>query len=148
MKRKCFFCILMMYVSCIFAQDFAFSDNQLLYKEHWVYKALSHITLESGLLNFASASPLSVGELKVYFSEINPINLSEAGRLEYKKLQSFFENQQKPLVSSGVIKMNLNPLLQPQFFFKTNEELHWFKEGFNRDKFLLLPLQFAVADFL
>lgn len=147
MKKNFFLCAFMMGSLYIFAQDFSLSDNQLLYKDHWVYKALSYVTLESGLMNFASASPLSVGELKLYFSEIDPANLSQAGNRLYNDLKDFFENRQKTLFSTGVIKLYLEPILQPQFFYKTNSELPWLKEGFEREKFLLLPLQFSVADF-
>lgn len=101
-----------------------FSNQQLIESGHWIYDALIVLFNENQSSSFVVNSPLTVGELKFYFSSIIYENLSENGKNIYEKVKSFFEEKSSAFrFNGGFASINLK--LNPTLFYKTNDNLDW-----------------------
>ena len=65
------------------------NNTQLIKAGHWVYNDLYTLSSEAKKSYFIDNQPLTVGELKFYFKEIEFETLSESGKFYIKKLMIF-----------------------------------------------------------
>ena len=90
MKIKRFLTILILSVAVhcgVFSQ--IYSQQQLIKAGHWIYDALFKLYAENARLTIADSAPLSVSELRLYFSKIDYESLSDSGRAVYREVQDF-----------------------------------------------------------
>lgn len=139
------FLILLFFSSSLFAQ---IDEHVLLPSGHWVYDALEVLSLETGEVSFVTSAPVSVSELKRFFADLKTDELSNAGSVLYNKVLNFFANDRSFKFSSDVISVSVQPIIQPEFFFKTDDDVDWEHDFYERGKFLLLPLRVSVKDIL
>ena len=125
---------------------FARGDQELVEAGHWIYDSIENLCMESGIVNFADSEPASISELKLYLQEIDFFKLSEAGREELKKIQNYFEYEQIGL-KSGLINFGIEPSFNLSVFFKTNDDIDWVYDRYERKPFIFVPLNFTVRTF-
>lgn len=103
-----------------------FSDSYsgaqyLVPADHWVYSSIRLLALESGTVSLLNKSPVSAGELHVYFSDINYDRLSLQGRDLYQKLQTWFLSvYRKP--QSFPLTLSVNPAINFAAFYRNTED--------------------------
>ena len=86
-KKLCILCLIIactLYLPCQIV-----NDSQLLKSDSWIYEALSTLSLESQDTLFLDTKPISVGELKFYFSQIDFEKLSDSGKSLYQQVEKF-----------------------------------------------------------
>ena len=82
-------------------------DTQVLQSGHWIYSDLYTLSTEAQKSYFIDSQPLTIGELKFYFSEIEYDSLSQSGKTLYNKIQSFFDkNGELKGILCAVIKID------------------------------------------
>ena len=150
MKKS--FCLKICVILCFFFFPFfAFSvtrgNQELVPAGSWVYDNLFSISVESGIINFADNAPLSVEEIKVYLSEIDYDSLSSSGKKQYDEIQKYFDRQ-LPSFDSGFLSFAIEPSLNLSGFYKTNDDLDWVYDRYERRHFLDVPLSLNCGNYL
>ncbi|MCR4734779.1 MAG: hypothetical protein K5829_07250 [Treponema sp.] len=121
--KKIFFVIIFSFLFIpVFSQFY--SKHQRIPADHWIYSALSTLEYESGICGIIDCAPASINELLLSFSLIEYENLSNSGKVLYKKIENFL-SPKKPLVDFEPIKLSANLILYPQFLYKSNSEIDW-----------------------
>lgn len=123
MKKKVLFILLNL---CFVFYGFSktYGNQELIQAGHWVYDALQVLNSEQKKASFAVNAPLSVGELKLYFSDVDYDKLSDGSKKLYDKIQSFLYDSSFKINFKGgfaIINLEGNPTLS----YKTNKNLDW-----------------------
>jgi hypothetical protein len=145
-KKIKVFCIII----CCLAQFYPLTavprgNNELIPCGHWVYDALMAVSLENGTVNFADSAPLSVREIKLYLNEVNYNTLSVAGRSQYDRIITYFKEQNYSF-NSGILSLGIEPSLNPEAFYKSNSDIDWIFDRYNRKAFIDVPATFSCGD--
>ena len=121
--------------------------QELVKAGSWVYDAFASLSIESGLVDFTDQAPLSVQELKLYLSEINYDQLSVAGKVQYKKLAAYFDDGRFS-VGSDIVSASVEPEVNVEGYYKSEDDIDWVYDRYERRPILYAPVTFSVADYL
>ncbi len=129
---------------------FARGDQELIPAGHWIYDCIERISLEQGTVNFADCAPLTISEIKVYLEEIEEsedCNLSKES-LEYlQKIYDYFDY--RPIgFNSDIMRIGMEPSFNLSGFFKTNDDIDWVYDRYERKPVILAPLSITVSDYM
>lgn len=128
---------------CLFAR----SMQELVPAGHWVYDSIEKLSIEAGVVNFADNDPMTIEELSLYLGEIDVSSLSEAGQAEYRRIQEYFDY--KPIgLNSDLITLGLEPSLNISGFYKTNDDIDWVYDRYEREPVIKAPLTFTLSDYV
>lgn len=109
--------------------DTAYSGRQLLPAGHWVYDAMAKLYSENHMCCLADNAPISVGQLRNFFSRLDYSKMSESGKSLYLDVYEYLFRERKGVLSGkyGFSKafFGFNVILTPQFLVKTNDDLDW-----------------------
>lgn len=111
----------------------------------WVYESFNKICIEQSVVNFSDSTPISIQQLKFYMSEINYDSLSSVGKAEYDKIYRYFE-QKTYSFDSDLMSIGLEPSVNPEFYFKSNDDFDWVFDRYNRKGFFEIPLSITFGD--
>ena len=149
-KKLCILCLIIactLYLPCQIVHD-----SQLLKSDSWIYEALSTLSLESQDTLFLDTKPISVGELKFYFSQIDFEKLSDSGKSLYQQVEKFlfstnyfwknYKKQQEELATRIDIGLKINP----ELYLKTNKNIPSSINYYFKDWFLTLPIIFGISE--
>lgn len=146
MKNKLISLLLILFLS-----QYTFSLNKgpqyLINSNHWIYDSLVSIFTESGKVHFYDQGPLTVQEVKVLLSEIDYNNLSDAGKYNYDLIQTYFEEENWGF-KSDLLSFDAEFLINPEFQFKTNEDIQWIFDSRDRGNFIDCQLGIDVSKFI
>lgn len=110
-------------------KDLSYSSRQLLPAGHWVYDAMLKLYAENKMCSLADNAPMSVGQLKTYFSRLNYDVMSESGKKLYIKTYEYLYNHKRGYLGGkfdfSSAFFAINAILTTQFLFKTNKNLDW-----------------------
>ena len=144
-------CFILLFPLCLSASPRQGQD--LILPGHWVYDALHHLELETKTLTFSDIAPLSIQEFKSYFSMIDYEKLSEPGKKEYERIESFL-SERKLSLDAGIFSACFEPVLNPEFYLssdmdKTKETAIPYMYDYTKRKALIdLPVSLALGDYL
>ncbi len=127
---------------------FARGAQELVNAGHWVYDSVEHLSMESGIVNFADSEPMTIEELKLYLSEIDVSKLSSASKSEYEKIQAYFDYEPAIKLESDIFKFGIEPSLNFTAFTKTNDDIDWVYDRYERSQVIEAPVSFTLADFI
>ncbi len=127
---------------------FARGAQELVNAGHWVYDSVEHLSMEAGVVNFADSEPMTIEELKLYLSEIDVSKLSEASKSEYEKIQAYFDYEPAIKLTSDIFKFGIEPSLNFSGFSKTNNDIDWVYDRYERSQVIEAPVSFTLADFI
>lgn len=155
LKKILAFLIIYLFINFIsFSQ--VVNDAQLLKSENWIYDALEILNLENRTTVFLDNKPLSVGELKFYFSQIDFETLSDSGKNLYQQVEEYlfttkylwknWKSQNKNKDSATRLSIGLN--LNPEFYGRTNKSIPSTIEYFYKDWPLNVPLIFGISNYV
>lgn len=122
--KKAFVVILFSVMSACGLFSQVYSGQQLIKAGHWIYDALFMLYAENGRLTVADNAPLSVAELRLYFSNIDFESLSDSGREVYRQAQDFLYSDAFKFSFSGAFA-GFNLRAEPEFLYKSNPEIDW-----------------------
>jgi len=121
-------------------------SQELVPSGHWIYDSLMAICLESGIVNFADCAPLSIQELKLYLSEIDYEKLSDAGKTDFNKINKYFE-ESNISVGNDILSIGISPTLNTEGFYKSNDDIDWVFDRYERSHFLDMPATITCGDY-
>ena len=121
--------------------------QELVKSGSWVYDALTSIAIETGRVDFSDQSPLTVNELRLYLEEINYDSLSIAGKAQYRRIMSYFEEENFS-VGSDIIRFSLEPEINAEAYYKTEDDIEWQYDRYSRQPLILMPVTFSASDYI
>ena len=128
-----------------------YNSQQLIPAGHWIYDALKTLGNESRLASLYDNAPLSVGEIKFHFSEIDYDKLSESGKYLYSQVNDYlYENEnllQKLGYDIDVMRFAINIRANPEFMFKSNPEIDWTYRYAFVDRLLTAPISAGFSNY-
>lgn len=133
------------------------NDIQLVRQDHWVYDAMSKLSMDAGIVNFVERTPLTVGELKFYLKEIADYLLSPAGQELYQRVYSFLYDDgnwfqgklaEKTGFSDIALKFSADAVINPEAYYKSNPEIDWTHRYHFVDNMLSAPLRIGISDYI
>lgn len=127
---------------------FARGAQELVESGHWIYDSLTAISLESKILNFSGTAPLSIQQVKLILDEIDYDSLSESGRADYDRIIRYCDEKPLGLVFSDIVTLGVEPELNIEGFYKTNSDIGWVWNRYERGHLLDAPFSVSVSDFV
>ena len=125
---------------------FALPLQKILPAGHWVYDAMMSVAAESNQVCLAQNAPLSVAEIRTYLRDIDPEKLSPSGVKEYERILEYLDSVPRYQVKTGAITLGGELRLNPEFYYKSNENVDWTFDYYYQDNAATLPLFVDVAD--
>ncbi|MBR1715217.1 MAG: hypothetical protein IJ717_09780 [Treponema sp.] len=143
-----FFAPLFFWAFCQFASYASPRGAQeLIESGHWVYDAFKEVSLECGLVNFADSTPISIQQLKLYMSEIDEEKLSESGKRQLERINSYIAESN---LSFGydILSVGIEPSVSLEGFYKSEDDLDWVWDRYERKPMLGVPFKITVGDYV
>ncbi len=123
------------------------SEQELVLTGSWVYDALTAIALENGIVQFTDNGPLTIAEIKSYLYEIDYDSLSSAGKKQYDRVTAYFFHNNCSF-DSGVFSIGIDPSINPEGYYKSNDDIDWLYDRYTRNHFLDVPATFSVGNYV
>ena len=133
------------------------NDTQLIRQDHWVYDAMTKLSMEAAIVTFTERTPLTVVELKFYMKEIADYLLSPAGEELYQQVYSFLYDdgnwfQRKLAEKTGfsdiALKFSADIRLSPEGYYKSNPNIDRTHRYYFVDNILTVPVRIGISDYL
>ena len=131
---------------CTTAFSQVLNDSQIINGNHWIYDSLNTLSLETGISNFSSNTPLTAGALRMHFKEYDRESLSEAGKKVYDAAEEFLFTQ-KNLFPGKFFQIGLGLKLAPELCYKSNEQIDWTYNYYYNDNPLSADIDVGVSDY-
>ncbi len=123
------------------------NSTQLIKAGHWVYNDLYTLSSEAKKSYFIDNQPLTVGELKFYFKEIEFETLSESGKFLYQKIDDFLNTNQS-FFKDQEFRLFVNTKINAEFYYKSNPQIPFSFDYAIKDRFLTVPIIIGFADYV
>ena len=93
MKKKIL--LFLFFCNSISFKTFAITrgEQEVVKAGHWIYDSLTAIMIDSGIAHFYDETPLTVQEIKILLLDIDYEKLSQAGKNNYDKIVSYFDEK-------------------------------------------------------
>lgn len=133
------------------------NDSQLIKDNSWIYQDLKTLSLEAKEVLFCDTTPISVGEIKFYLTQIDYERLSPNGKSLYNKVYNYLHTTsyigKKNLQSQGIEKdsstrFSVGIDFNPEIYFRTNKEIQSSIQYYYQNWPLSAPIKFGVSDFV
>lgn len=158
MKRLVLFLMLILVLPFSFYSQ-VINDTQIIKTGDSVYESINQLCKEQGILVFNENSMLTVMELKFYFEQIDYDSLSDTGKVQYEKVANFLYTKSNiiqklndltklELMDTSVFSFDLNIILNPELYYKSNPDIPWTFNYFYQDNFGTAPVRFGVSDYI
>lgn len=147
-KLRGFFCFAVIqfcFSFYVFASPHAKQD--LVPAGHWLYDALTALSMEMGNVSLADQAPMSVAELDVLLSEVDYEKLSSAGKLWYDKIMEW-RGQSDFSFKFGEFSVDVRPETALELYGKTNDNVNWVYDRYDRKHLLDLSMRIQASDWV
>ena len=140
-------CIILIF--CLFSNAALFSlpPQKVLHPGDWAYDALAILSREQGRVFFTD-SRITVAQVEAFLSEIDVNALSESALDIYDRLDAYLKSEPWIGFKSDAVSGWLNLALQPEFYFKTNENVPWIYGSHERNPIFQMPLGFSLGPWI
>ena len=136
-----------------FVSQFSFATEKagrgaqtLIPPRHWIYDSLQILEQESGIVQFSDQAPLTIAQIRSMLLEIEYEDLSAAGKAHYDNILEFF-GEKNFSAQASIMQARIEPAANLEGFFKTNDEVPWVYDRFEKKNFLELPITLGVGDY-
>ena len=126
---------------------FSRGAQELIPASSWIYDAAAAIGMEAGIVNFADSTPITIAEMKSYLGEIDSEKLSAAGKKQYERIFEWFDEKGLGLESS-LMSLTAEPSVNLEGYYKTNDDISWIFDRYDRAPVIDLPVTLAMNDFV
>ncbi|MDR0642414.1 MAG: hypothetical protein LBG07_08145 [Treponema sp.] len=126
---------------------FSLPKQKIVYPGDPLYDSLAKLAMEQGII-FLSGSTLTVMQMEQMLERINPDSLSPSGLYVYDQVRSALAKDGALSLGFHILRFDLDPGLQPELYFKTNEELSWVYNRNQRLPFFPFPASFSLSSYL
>lgn len=148
MINKKFLCsglLFVLFAFSLFAQSN--KDTQLIQSGHWIYNDLYVVSSEAKKSYFIDNQPLTIGEIKFYFSEVEYEALSPSGKKLYEKISSFL-NKDENLIKTPAARIFINPKINTELYYKSNPDIDYTFGYAIKDRFLTVPILLGFSNYI
>ena len=121
-------------------------NQELVPAGSWIYDALTAVALESGIVQLTDCAPLTISEIKTYMYEIDYDSLSVPGKKQYDRINEYF-NQKGLSFDSDIISVGFKPSVNPEGYYKSNDDIDWVYDRYKRNPLVDLPLTISAKDY-
>jgi len=131
-------------VFCLPCVLFTLPEQKLLHPDDWAYEAISVLSREQGEIFFTD-SRITVAQMRNYLKRIDTDYLSESGLFIYGKLTEHLNSASIFNFKSDFVLINMDLLLKPEMYYKTNESIPWIYDEHSRNAVLQIPFGFSLG---
>ena len=121
--------------------------QKILHPDDWAYDALAILSREQGRVFFAD-SRITVSQMESFLAEIDTASLSESALEIYDRLAAYLNSNFWLGFQSDALSGGLDVILQPEFFYKTNEYNPWIYDDHSRNHPVQLPWGFSLGPWI
>jgi len=141
-STKMFFCLI---VFCFFILNklYPLPPQKQLQSDDWAYEALAILSREQGRVFFAD-SRITVAQMEKYLEEIDENSLSESGLVIYDRLAAYLSSEPPKQLHSDILSVWYNLVLQPEMYYKSNENNLWIYNYHERSPLIQFPWGFSM----
>jgi hypothetical protein len=136
-------CLLFFSVSSVFSLP----KQKIIYPGDPIYDSLAILALEQKIV-LLDSSTLTVMQIEQLLERINPDSLSPSGLYVYEQLRAALAGDGALSLGSHILRFDLDPALQPELYFKTNENLSWVYGRNQRLPFFPFSVAFSLSSYL
>jgi hypothetical protein len=126
---------------------FSLPAQKILFPGDWAYKAIGFLSREAGIVLLADSS-LTVQQAGRLLLEIDEDVLSESGRRTYRELRDYLNSDWPFTFRSDAVSGAVDPLFQPELFFKTGGDVPWIWDAYSRGSLVLLPVSISAGPWI
>lgn len=145
---KKFFIFILSFIFSFHAFAGTISDVQVIEENNPVYDKINELSRESKILMTVKSYPLTVGEMKVFFEQIDYEKLSISGKETYAQVKDFLYQKPVRYQDWGGFRLTGDIEITPEGYFCTNENVP-VAHGLNfQNDFLRGPVDFAVSPYV
>lgn len=124
------------------------NNTQIIKQGHWIYDDLYTLFSENKISSFIDNQPMSYGEIKFYFSELDYEKLSASGKELYDALETFLHKNDNFFGEDSALKLYSNPKTNIEFYYKSNINIPWSFDYAVKDRFVTLPVVIGFSDYI
>lgn len=122
------------------------NDSQIIDGRHWIYDYFNTLSLELKHSNFTTNTPVTAGELKLYFKGFDRDKLSESGKRVYDSAEQFLFSQ-KNLFPGKNFQTGIGIKAAPELCYKSNEQIDWDCNYYHYDNPISMQLDVGIANY-
>jgi hypothetical protein len=126
---------------------FSLPKQKIIYPGDPIYDSLTVLALEQKIV-FLDASTLTVMQIEQHLDRIDPDSLSPSGLYVYNQLRAVLAGDGALSLGSHILRFDLDPALQPELYFKTNDKLSWVYGRNQRLPFFPFSTAFSLSSYL
>jgi hypothetical protein len=136
-------------VFCIFPSEKLYSlpPQKQLQPGDWAYDAIAILSREQGKVFFID-SRVTVAQMEKYLEEIDIDSLSESGLVIYDRLAAYLKSEPSKNLQSDALSIWFDVSLQPEAYYKSNENNLWIFNDHARSPILQLPWGFSLGPWI
>jgi hypothetical protein len=121
--------------------------QKILHPGDWAYDALAILSREQGKVFFAD-SRITVAEMEKYLAGIDANSLSKSALLIHDRLAAYLKSEPWLSFRSDAVSGGADVILQPESYFKTNENTPWIYNDHSRNHVVQLPWGFSLGPWI
>jgi hypothetical protein len=146
---KSFFILLFFSFSCFLSSEKLFSlpPQKQIQPGDWAYDAIAILSREQGKVFFTD-SRVTAAQMEKYLEEIDADSLSESGLVIYDRLAAYLKAEPSMKLQSDALSLWFDMALQPEAYYKSNENNLWIYNDHSRSPVLQLPWGFNLGSWI
>jgi len=126
---------------------FCLPPQKTLHPGDWAYDALDTLSKEQGRVFFADTR-VTVAQMEAFLTEIDVNSLSGNALAIYDRLEAYLKSESWVGFRSDALSGWLDLTIEPELYFKTNENVPWNYDGHERSAILQMPIGFSLGPWI
>jgi hypothetical protein len=138
---------LLIFYMCASYMAFSLPPQKQLQPGDWAYDSAAILSREQGKVFFID-SRVTVAQMEKYLEEIDMDSLSESGLVIYDRLAAYLKAEPLMKLQSDILSVWFDAALQPEAYYKSNENNLWIFNDHARNPILQLPCGFSLGPWI
>jgi hypothetical protein len=146
---KILFCFIFFLIFCFYPLKTLYSlpPQKQLQPDDWAYEAIAILSREQGVV-LLTDSRVTVAQMERCLEQIDAELLSESGLVIYNRLAEYLKSDPALSLQSDAISFWFDAALQPELYYKSNEQNLWIYNAHARNPVLQLPWGFSLGNWI
>ncbi len=144
MKKISLICFFLLINFIVHAQ--VTSDAQIIKTGHWIYDDLSTLASESKTGIFSTNTPVTAGELKLYFKNFERESLSDSGKIVYDRIENFLYTK-KNIFPNKYFMTDIGLRIAPELCYKSNPQIDWTYNYYYKNNPLSSDVRLSISEY-
>ena len=142
--KKCFIVLLILTFSLNLYSK-TINDSQIIPSNSSIYNDFQRLQNANKLFGFTQNTPLSVGELKFYLNQFDYEKMDASSKVLFDSLYEYLYTNED-ITTIPDFKFSIHPTLNPEIYYKSNDELPWSFNYYFKDNFLSATLDMGYGN--